>query len=197
MNPYEIVRKFENEVASYAGAMFAIAVDSCSMALFLCCEYLKVKEVTIPRHTYPSVPCGIIHAGGTVSWSMKTWEGTYALSPYPIIDGALRFKRGMYKPGTYHCLSFHMKKHLPIGRGGMILTDDTNADEWFRRARFDGRNEKPLMEDTFEQLGWNCYMTPEQAARGLELFNLIKDQDLPDLVQTYPDLSKFPVYGVR
>jgi hypothetical protein len=38
---------------------------------------------------------------------------------------------------------------------------------------------------------------PEQACRGLQLFNLIKDKDLPDLKvdeQGYPDLSKWSIY---
>ena len=35
----------------------------------------------------------------------------------------------MYIPGSYMCLSFHHKKPLKIGKGGMILTDDEKAIE--------------------------------------------------------------------
>lgn len=195
MNPYKIVSEFEKEIAEYAGSTFAVAVESCSAAIFLCCEYLRVRQVTIPRHTYPSIPCSIIHAGGRVRWSDHDWAGVYELSPYKIIDGALRFKKNMYQSDTFHCLSFHSKKHLPIGRGGMILTGDSDAYRWLKKARYDGRDEVPLDQDTFTQLGWNFYMTPDQAARGLELFHAIKDKDLPDIVQTYPDLSQFSIYG--
>ena len=41
-------------------------------------------------------------------------------------------------------------------------------------------------------------MTPEQAARGLELFDAIKDGANADLLvadQGYPDLSLYPVYS--
>lgn len=199
--PYKIVRQFEDAIAEYSGAPYAVAVESCSAAIFLSCLYKNIQgqEITIPRHTYPSVPCSIIHAGGKVKFSTGSWEGVYSLYPIGIIDGALRFKKGMYHGGL-HCLSFHNKKHLPIGRGGMILTEDFNAQAWLRRARFDGRGEMPLQQDDFRELGWNMYITPEQAARGLLLFSAIKDKDLDDLSveeQGYPDLSKFEVYSVK
>lgn len=194
--PFAIVRKFEERIAEYAGSKFAVAVDSCCNALFLCCKYKRVDKVIIPYRTYPGVACSIINSGGRVNFREHSWDGIYELNPYGIIDGALRFKRGMYKGGL-HCLSFHAKKHLPIGRGGMILTDDIDAWWWLKKARFDGRSEVPLSEDTITSVGWNMYMIPEQAARGLTLFDLIKDKDLPDIdstKQNYPDLSKIKAY---
>lgn len=201
-NPYQVTRDFEESVAEWAGSRFAVAVESGTAALFLSLMYAKsindndLGEITIPKRTYPSVPCAIIHAGGKVQWSNEHWKGIYRLKPYDIVDAALRFKKGMYDGGLW-CLSFHLKKHLPIGRGGMILTDSPVANEWLKRARFDGRGEVPLLEDNFTMLGWNMYMTPEQAARGLQLFSLIKDKENSDLdvvAQGYPDLSKFSIY---
>jgi len=52
-NPYKVVRMFEEEIANYTGAPYAISIDSCTNALFLICKYNEVKEVTIPsKHTY-------------------------------------------------------------------------------------------------------------------------------------------------
>ena len=102
----------------------------------------------------------------------------------------------MYK-GGYQCLSFHVKKHLCIGRGGAILTEDPDAVMWLRRARFDGRAPVPLLQDNFTMLGWNVYMEPSNAARGLQLLQALGDRELPDLSvesQGYPDLSKFKIY---
>lgn len=195
-NPYQIVREFEGMIAQFSGATYGVAVESCSAAIFLCCEYLKAEEVTIPCFTYPSVPMAIVHAGGKVKFHDRPWHGVYELEPYKIYDGALRFRRNMYE-GGYLCLSFHFKKHLPIGRGGMILTNDGEAYKWLKKARFDGRDEVPLNEDFITQLGWNMYLTPEQAARGIALFSVIKDKDLPDLDSTkqdYPDLSKLEIF---
>jgi dTDP-4-amino-4,6-dideoxygalactose transaminase len=100
--------------------------------------------------------------------------------------------------GGFQCLSFHIKKSLPVGRGGMILTDDKDAYEWFKLARFDGREPVPLREQKdFTVLGWNMYMSPPDAARAVQLFEVIKNIELPDLnveSQKYPDLSQFKIY---
>jgi dTDP-4-amino-4,6-dideoxygalactose transaminase len=79
----------------------------------------------------------------------------------------------MYIPNTLQCLSFHTKKILSIGRGGMILTDDIDAVNWFRSSRHDGRSSiyyNDLTNNGPDQLGWHMYMTPEQAVRGIDQF---------------------------
>jgi len=71
------------------------------------------------------------------------------------------------------------------------------AVKWFRKARFDGRNPVPLQDDHFDMLGYNCYMNPPDAARGLQLMQAFGDTVLEDLKveeQKYPDLSKFDIY---
>lgn len=196
---YDIVKQFEKAIAEYTGAKYAVAVDSCTNALFLCCKYLKVKKVRLPKYTYPGVACSIINAGGSIEFQKGNhWEGIYQLEPYGIYDCALRFKKDMAKAFGYYCLSFHSKKHIPIGRGGMILCHDLAAYKWFKRARFDGRGECPLAkEKDIKVCGYNMYLTPEQAARGLMLFETIKNQDLPDLKrekQGYADLSRFSAF---
>ena len=42
-NPYKIVQMFEEEMAIYTGAKYAVAVSSCTDALLMCCAYEKVK----------------------------------------------------------------------------------------------------------------------------------------------------------
>jgi dTDP-4-amino-4,6-dideoxygalactose transaminase len=185
---YKVVRDFEEAMAEYVGSKYAVAVDSCTNALFLCCYYLKVQQVTIPSRTYISVPCSIIHAGGSVFFEDIKWIGSYQLKPYPIYDSACKLSRGMYESGTFQCVSFSPNKILNIGKGGMIFTDDEIARNWFKLARYEGREEVSLMQqDIFEVIGWNMYMTPEQGARGLILSTFLKDENIkkPD----YPDLS--------
>lgn len=185
-----VIRQFEKTIAKYCGAPYGIAVESCTAALFLCCLYLKVKEVSIPKRTYHSVPFSVLHAGGTVKFSAASWFGAYQLKPYPIIDSAVRLKPGMFKPGFFHCLSFQYSKHLPIGRGGMILTDNKKAAAWFRKMRNDGRREIPKEKDMVGLAGWNFYMNPEQAARGLSLFYWrMHGKSLPDIRMNYADLT--------
>ncbi len=186
---------FEEEVANYTGAPFAVSTDSCTDALLLCCEYLKVKEVTIPAQTYLSVPQSIIHAGGVVRFEDIKWKGVYQLKPYPIYDAAKRFTSGMYIHGSYMCLSFHIKKHLKIGKGGIILTDDFEAYQWFKKGRYEGRSEVKYQDDNIEINGWNSYMTPEQAARGLMLMQSFPrhNEDIPE-DPPYRDLREFKIF---
>lgn len=194
-NPYEIVRTFEREVAEFAGAPHAVAVDTGTAAILVCCQLLQVEEVTLPARTYPSVPQAVIRAGGRVRFEDFDWAGEYSLAPYPIIDSACRFRRNMHVPGTYRCLSFNIKKHVPIGRGGMILCDDPQDAKWLRRMRFHGRREIPLMKDSIELIGWPFVMDPERAARGLTwLYHNPPADDAEDLVFEYPDLSRDPAF---
>jgi dTDP-4-amino-4,6-dideoxygalactose transaminase len=192
MNEYIIVDMFEKAVAKYAGASYGVAVDSCTNALFLSMMYcnIKNKEVILPAKTYISVPCSVIHAGGTPIFKKQNWSGLYHLQPFPIVDGALRFTKGMYVKDTLHCLSFHVKKHLKIGRGGMILTDDINAYEWLKLARYNGREGREYMNEKFKLVGWNCYMTPEDAARGLRIFKTLPTVN-KDIKNEYQDLRKY------
>ena len=193
-----VIRQFEKVIADYCGAPYGVTMESCSAALLLCCIYCKVKEVTIPKRTYFSVPFSIIHAGGTVKYSNLKWQGAYQLKPYPIIDSAVRLKKNMFKKGFFHCLSFQYSKHIPIGRGGMILTDSRKARDWFRLMRNDGRREVVKEKDYVKLDGWNFYMTPEQAARGISLFywRIHGKKSLPDIKLSYTDLSKH-IRGTR
>lgn len=202
---YKITEQFEEKVAEYTGAPYAVALDNMSNALFLCLYYEKVQglEITIPSRTYMSVPCEIIHAGAKVKFEPVEGtkiKGAYQLKPTKIWDCALRFTSKMYVPNTHMCLSFTGPyKHLKLSKGGMILTDDEKAYKWFKRARFSGRNECSYHEDTFDMIGWNFYMMPEIAARGLlmmtQFYNLDgSPKQNEDLELPYPDLSKYPVY---
>lgn len=202
---HKITEEFEKEICKYTGAPYCATVDNQSNALFLCLLYenVKGKIVKIPARTYPSVPCEIIHAGGIVEfipWATETLKGAYCLQNTNTWDSALRFTHKMYKPNTFMCLSFTGPyKHLKLSKGGAILTDDHNAYLWFKRARFSGRRECSYFDDNFDMLGFNYYMMPEIAARGLLLINQFYDrQGVPkeneDLELKYPDLSKFEIY---
>jgi|TARA_R110002072_G_scaffold139152_1_gene282580 dTDP-4-amino-4,6-dideoxygalactose transaminase len=188
---------FEEEVAHYTGAPYAVSVNSCTNAIFLACRYEKVqgKEVIIPKRTYLSPPQSIMQAGANLVFEDISWKGVYQLKPFPIYDAAKRLTSNMYIPGSHMCLSFHIKKHLKIGKGGMILTDSEEAVEFFRKARYEGRSELQYHQDMIDEEGWNMYMTPEQAARGLMLM-----QNYPEVVQDLPedppyrDLTEFEIF---
>jgi dTDP-4-amino-4,6-dideoxygalactose transaminase len=207
---YKITDDFEKELSDYTGAPYVITVDNQSNALFLSLYYEKnIKKsisgdtITIPSRTYPSVPCEIIHSGLKVNFypvEKKTIKGSYNLIGSNVWDSALSFTHNMYKPNTYMCISFTGPyKHFKLSKGGAILTDDYDAYLWFRRARYSGRRECSYHDDYFDMLGWNFYMMPELAARGLLLMKQFYNVDgtpkeNKDLELPYPDLSKFDVY---
>src|SRR5210317_1625458 len=205
---YKVTEEFEEKLADYTGARFAVTVDNMSNALFLALYYEhnvmnRTEEViTIPNRTYPSVPCEIIHAGLKVEFKEvkgKTIKGAYQLEGSNVWDSALTFTADMYKPNTHMCVSFTGPyKHFKLSKGGAILTDDYDAYLWFKRARYSGRRECSYHEDNFDMLGWNFYMMPELAARGLLLMGQFyeggKKKVNSDLELSYPDLSKFKIY---
>ena len=202
---HKITEEFERALSEYTGSPYVVCVDNASNALFLALYYEKVQGqvITIPNRTYPSVPCEIIHAGGKVEFEIlktETLTGAYQLKPTKVWDSALRFTADMYISGTHMCLSFTGPyKHLKLSKGGAILTDSKEAYEWFKRARFSGRRECSYHEDNLDMLGWNFYMIPELATRGLQLMTSYWNSDgtkkkNPDLELRYPDLSKFDVY---
>ena len=202
---WDNVDLFENLVAEYAGSKYAVAVDSCTNALFLSIKYLQSLErpysleVEVPRKTYLSVPMMVAHCGHKIEFTKNYWKGTYKLNPLNIVDGAQRFTEGMYEKGNLHCLSFHSKKILSIGRGGMILTDDIDAYFWLRAARYDGRESiyyNELNSRPPPMLGWHMYMTPEEAVRGIEQFYKLpnKNRDSGKSSDYKVNLSKLPVF---
>jgi dTDP-4-amino-4,6-dideoxygalactose transaminase len=206
---YKVTEEFEEKLADYTGARFAVTVDNMSNALFLALYYEhnvmnRTEEViTIPNRTYPSVPCEIIHTGLKVNFRKvkgKTIKGAYELEGSNVWDSALTFTADMYKPNTHMCVSFTGPyKHFKLSKGGAILTDDVDAYRWFKRARYSGRRELSYFEDNFDMLGWNFYMMPELAARGLLLMGQFYNRDgtkvvNEDLELPYPDLSKFEIY---
>jgi dTDP-4-amino-4,6-dideoxygalactose transaminase len=195
---------FEEEIANYTGAKYAVSVDSCTNALFLCLMYQKhigevniLTEIKIPSKTYLSVPQSIINAGlsPVFDTTINDWSGIYQLGNLPIYDAAKRFTSNMYIDDSFMCLSFHIKKHLKIGKGGMILTNDEQAVEWFKKARYEGRGEKLYHEDNIEAMGWNMYMTPQEAAHGLALMQNYP-LHVPDLSENngYRDLTGFSLF---
>lgn len=215
-SPFDVVRDFEAALCEYTGAPYAVAVNSCTMALLLAVKwcinrqddmkYLDMidgttpPEISIPKHTYVSVPMSIIHAGGWPVFRDEDWEGLYLLDPLPVWDSARYFSGGMYSmPGEMVCLSFHTTKILGDTQGGAILLDNSDAAAWLKRMRFDGRMEgvTPAAQakaDCFKEIGYHCYMSPDVAARLLWKLGTLPLHNDPLPNDDYPDLSKLELF---
>lgn len=224
---HQPTENFEKALCEYTGAPYAVVVNSCTMALTLAVAWCLRNEypymqmwderpqVFIPKRTYVSVPQAIIHAGGRPVFRDEEWVGAYRLDPLPVVDSARLFTSNMYtrwlpqyptsnqgskQPAHWHefvCLSFHAAKILGDTQGGAILHDNPEADAWFRRARYDGREEGVApKDDKGIILGWHCYISPDVSTRllaKLTASNFPRHNDpLPN--DDYPDLSQMECF---
>jgi dTDP-4-amino-4,6-dideoxygalactose transaminase len=201
-DPWDWVTIFEDEVAEYTGYRYGIACDSNSNAIRLCLHYLGITDtdIEIPANTYVSVPNQIILSGNRPKFEDIKWKGLYPLGDTGIIDAATALYKGMGRgyEDKFMILSFHLKKILNIGQGGMILTNRPHFNEWARPMIYDGRHKDKLYkDDEFDCVGWHMYMSPESARKGISILSSdrIKEFNKPcGSSETYGDLRKQKIY---
>lgn len=197
MVSFDTVEQFEILIADYFGAKYGIATDSCTHAIELSLRYDLIQISSCPRHTYLSIPMTLSKLGIDWSWSSDKWSLYYFLGNSRVVDAAVLWQENSYISGTLMCLSFQFKKHLPIGRGGMILTDNCTEYEILKSMSYDGRDTSlPWAEQDIKQLGYHYYMTPESAEYGINQFYNVKDivprkRDY----RNYPDISNMSVFN--
>ena len=151
---FDVVGEFEQEIARFFGAPYAVAVDCCTHGLELCLRFTEAQKINV------------------------LW------------------KRDSYISNTFMCLSFQFKKHLNLGRGGIILLDDKESYESLKKMSYDGRILNiPWRKQNITTMGYHYYMTPETAKLGLEkLPQAIKDKPVKWALTDWPDLRKMGVF---
>lgn len=197
---HENVEKFEQTIANFYGAPYAVAVDCCTHAIELCLRLDNPDhKIYCPVHTYLSVPMTFEKLGLIWEFADNDWYDYYYIGNTNIIDAAVYWKQNSYIPDTKMCLSFQYKKHLNLGRGGMILLDNHEAYIKLKKMRYDGRSdEKPWAEQDVDTMGYHYYMTPETAQRGIYRF-ASAEVKVPRKWSylDYPDISKMSVFNAK
>ena len=193
---FQVITDFENKIAEFYGSPYAVAIDCCTHAIELCLRYKEVKKFTVPPNTYPSIPNLAKKIGIEFEWKEEDWSDFYFLGGTTIIDAAVFWKRNGYIRRSLMCLSFQFQKHLSLGRGGMILTDDKEARDELKKMSYDGRDpDIPWRDQNISIIGYHYYMTPEVAEKGLEkLPEAIKTEPKKWVLEEWPDLSKMDVF---
>jgi len=193
---FEPVAKFEEAIASYFGAPYAVAVDCCTHGIELCLRQQNVKSFSTPKRTYISVPFLGQKLNIEHTWRDEVWQDFYYLGGTNIIDAAVLWKKDSFIPNTYMCLSFQYRKHLSLGRGGMILTDNKNVANELKKMSYDGRIPVvPWREQDISTVGYHYYMTPETAQLGLDkLQNAIDTEPTQWTVTDWPDLTQMEIF---
>lgn len=189
------VEEFENLVAKFYGSPYAVAVDCCTHALELCLRLTNAKKITVPKHTYISVPFLADKLGIQREWKDENWEDYYYLTDN-IIDAAVLWKRDSFISGTYMCISFQYRKHLSLGRGGVILVDSYSDYMLLKMLSYDGRHPgMPWRQQNISTMGYHYYMTPETAQIGIEKFETAVNTE-PEkwVISDWPDLTTLDVF---
>lgn len=194
----ETIDKFEKLIANYYNAPYAVAVDCCTHAIELCLRLENDLTLTnCPKHTYLSIPMTFNKLGISWQWTDEEWKDYYHIGNTNIIDAAVYWERNGYIPGTKMCLSFQFRKHLNLGRGGMILLDNEEEAVLLRKMRYDGRLDNMLWaEQNIDTMGYHYYMTPETAQTGIYKFAAAEvNEPKKWSYLDYPDLSKMKVFN--
>ena len=175
---FQVIADFEKEIAKFFGAPHAVAVDCCTHGLELCLRLKGIEKINVPRHTYLSVPMLASKLNIGMEWTDEKWQDYYYLADN-IIDAAVLWKENSYVPGTYMSVSFQFRKHLSLGRGGIILFDNEEDFDTLKRMSYDGRSpDLPWAQQNIKTIGYHYYMTPETAELGL--------QKLPEAIKREP-----------
>jgi len=192
------VEEFENQIAEFYGAPYAVATDCCTHGIELCLRYTNVKSCSCYRNTYVSVPMTLSKLGIDWKWHDKIeWNDYYYIPGTNIIDGAVYWKKDGYIKDTFTVLSFQFKKHLNLGKGGAILCGTLEDYTNLKKMSYDGRLPGIDWEkQDIDTIGYHYYMTPETAIIGLEkLPAAIAAQSKERDWTTYPDISKLKVFN--
>lgn len=192
---FDKILKFEQELAEYAGAPYAIMTDCCTHAIELCLRYDRVREVVMTPYTYLSIPMTMHKLGIKYYLKEEEWIGEYNFHGTRIWDSARLCKQDMYRSGQMQCLSFGHTKPLHIGRGGAILLDDKKAYNEIIRMRYDGRDLgiSPWQSQKTFRVGYHYKPTPEEAELGSALLKGLWENNPDPVAVSYPDLRNISI----
>ena len=192
---FEKVAIFEEKVAKFFGAPYAVAVDCCTHGIELCLRYTEAEKIIVPIRTYLSVPMLADKLDIERVWTGQPWQDYYYLTKN-VVDAAVLWRADSYIPGTLMSLSFQFKKHLSLGRGGMILLDNLEAKNSLKKMSYDGRlPDISWTQQNINTIGYHYYMTPETAQLGLDkLPQAISSEPKKWVYTDWPVLTNMDVF---
>jgi dTDP-4-amino-4,6-dideoxygalactose transaminase len=138
----EVVTEFEHDLASYVGAKYACFANSASSLLFL--SLLKKNTtVRLPSTIPPVVPNVVINTGNKIEfYDEVNWVGHQYHLYGNVYDSAHEVTPNQYKdlndPDALVVFSFYPTKPVGGCDGGMIVSDNKEAIEWYRTMTLNG-----------------------------------------------------------
>ena len=244
------VAEFEREFCKYVNSDFAVAVSSCTTALYLALKIIGIKEndevITVSQSFIATA--NSIRFCGAIPVFVDVEPGTYNLDPelierviskktkailcvhqigmpcdinrivkiskkykIPLIEDAacaigseIKYNKKWEKIGKPHgdiaCFSFHPRKVITTGDGGMLTTNNKIYYDKMRSLRQHSmsisdkkrHSSKNILFEEYLELGYNFRMTDIQAAMGRVQLRRLKTiiSKRRDLAEYYFDLFK-------
>ncbi len=152
----KIVTEFEETIANYVGANYAVAVNSATSAIFLILKFyerfvkLEDRIVSIPSIIPPVVCNAILTAGWKIEFNDYTeWVGSEYFMRVNIngthrfiCDSAQKLEEKQWKElktkVDFMFFSFYPTKPVSSCDGGMIVSDNKEYIRRIRRLSFNG-----------------------------------------------------------
>ena len=179
------VTEFENKIADYVGAKYAVSLNSATNAIFLSLLNKKIN-VSIPSVIPPVVPNAIHTAGNDFTFTDNVdWVGeSYVLHDfgnYKIVDSAQKLEPNQFlsecKDNDLMIFSFYPTKPVGSFDGGMIVSNDLEKITYFREMSLNGMTfASNNWERKNKYIGYKLYMNSIQADIALKNFNKYEDK---------------------
>lgn len=175
------VNEFENIIAEYVGAKYAVSFNSATSAIFLALLN-KTTKITVPSMIPPVVLNAIITSGNKYKFSDDTnWIGdSYILhdfGDYKIVDSAQKLEKDQFKKecndSDLMVFSFYPTKPVGSCDGGMIVSNDINKINHLKSLAFNGMIYADNNWDRkIIQAGYKMYMNSIQAEIAMNNFTI-------------------------
>lgn len=179
------VIQFEEKIADYVGAKYAVTFNSATSAIFL---LLLNKNITVdvPSILPPVVVNAIVTSNNKYNfYDDVNWVGdSYVLhnfGDYKIVDSAQKLEKNQFKkecnPEDLMIFSFYPTKPIGSCDGGMIVSDDLNKILHLKEMALNGMS---FSENNWDRKikfpGYKMYMNSIQCDIALKNFELYESK---------------------
>jgi perosamine synthetase len=181
----KIVTNFEQTIADYVGAKYAVSFNSATSAIFLALIG-KDTRIKVPSMIPPVVLNAIITSGNKYEFTDNiNWVGdSYLLhdfGDYKIIDSAQKLEKDQFKkecnPNDLMLFSFYPTKPVGSCDGGMFVSDDFYKIQHLREMALNGMSYSDNnWERNIKFAGYKMYMNSIQCDIALRNFRLYEDK---------------------
>jgi dTDP-4-amino-4,6-dideoxygalactose transaminase len=181
----KVVTVFEESIAKYVGAKYAVSFNSATSAIFLALQD-KNTNITIPTIIPPVVLNAIKTSGNRYTFNDNIdWVGdSYVLHDfgnYKIVDSAQKLEKDQFKkecnPNDLMLFSFYPTKPVGSCDGGMFVSDDFDKIQHLKEMALNGMSYSDNnWERKIKFAGYKMYMNSIQCDIALRNFNLYEDK---------------------